>query len=125
MAKKVFLVDDDVDLVNQNKLVLSKKGYDVSTAFTAEEALKKLESDKPDIMILDVMMEHRTAGFVLAREIGNKYSEIPIVIMSGDTEKANWMGEANDTWDQIVKFLEKPVSPDELAEAIEKVLNDG
>lgn len=122
MTKKVFLVDDDVDLVNQNKLVLSKKGYEVSTAYTADEALKKLEADKPDLMILDVMMEHRTAGFVLAREIGKKYSDIPIIIMSGDTEKANWMGEDNNTWDQIVKFLEKPVSPDELSEAIEKVL---
>ncbi|MEW5821508.1 MAG: response regulator [Cyanobacteriota bacterium] len=124
MTKKVFLVDDDIDLIEQNKMVLAENGYEVITSSTAEEALELLKTVKPDILILDVMMEHHTAGFVLAREIGKKHNNIPIIILSGDPQKANWLGESNDTWDKIVKFLDKPVKPDELANVVKKVLGD-
>jgi DNA-binding response OmpR family regulator len=125
MTKKVFLVDDDVDLIEQNKMVLTENGYEVITAYTAKEALEKLGKEKPDIMVLDVMMEHRTAGFVLAREIGEKHSNIPVIILSGDTQKANWLGEANDTWNGIAQFLDKPFNPDELTNVVRKVLKNG
>lgn len=125
MSKKVLLVDDDIDLIEQNKMVLSDEGYEVLTSHTAQEALKKLNEEKPDVIVLDVMMEHRTAGFVLAREIGKKHKNLPIIILSGDPEKANWMGESDETWDQIVKFLDKPVKPDELLKVIQKVTTNG
>jgi len=119
---KIFLVDDDVDLVEQNKLVLVEKGHTVITANTAKEALEKLKSEKPDLMIVDVMMEHRTAGFALAREIGKNFPKLPLIIMSGATDKVNWMGESNDTWGAVINFLDKPVDPDKLAKVVEEVL---
>ena len=122
MTKTVFLVDDDIDLVEQNTMVLVERGYSVVSAYTGQAALKKLDSVKPDILVLDVMMEHRTAGFVLARELGKKYPELPVIILSGDPEKANWLGESNNSWDQVVKFLDKPIKPDNLANEIQKVL---
>jgi len=122
MAKTVFLVDDDIDLVEQNSMILKDRGYNVETAYTGQAALKKLDAIKPDILVLDVMMEHRTAGFVLARELGKKYPELPVIIVSGDPEKVNWLGESDSSWDQVVKFLDKPVKPDVLADEIQKVL---
>lgn len=122
MKKTVFLVDDDIDLVEQNTMVLKEKGYDVISAYTGQSALQKLDSVSPDIMVLDVMMEHRTAGFVLARELGRKYSDLPVIILSGDVDKANWLGESDSSWDQVVKFLDKPVQPDKLADEIKKVI---
>lgn len=122
MTKTVFLVDDDIDLVEQNTLVLEEKGFKVVTAYTGQAALKKLDNLKPDILVLDVMMEHRTAGFVLARELGKKYPDLPVIILSGDPEKTNWLGESNGTWNQVIKFLDKPVKPDHLASEIHKVL---
>ncbi len=119
---KIFLVDDDVDLVQQNKMVLVEKGYTVITANTAKEALEKLKTEKPDLMVVDVMMEHRTAGFALAREIGRNFPTVPLIIMSGATDKVNWMGEPNDTWGSIVNFLDKPVDPDKLAKTVAEVL---
>jgi len=119
---KIFLVDDDVDLVQQNKMVLVEKGYTVITANTAKEALEKLKTEKPDLMVVDVMMEHRTAGFALAREIGRNFPTVPLIIMSGATDKVNWMGESNDTWGSIVNFLDKPVDPDKLAKTVAEVL---
>ena len=120
---KIFLVDDDVDLVEQNKLVLTEKGHTVITANTAKEALERLKKEKPDLMIVDVMMEHRTAGFALAREIGKNFPKLPLIIMSGATDKVNWMGEPNDTWGAIINFLDKPVDPDKLAKVVEEVLS--
>ncbi len=119
---KIFLVDDDVDLVEQNKMVLEEKGHTVITANTAKEALEKLKTVKPDLMVVDVMMEHRTAGFALAREIGKNFGKIPLIIMSGATDKVNWMGESNDTWGTVVNFLDKPVDPDKLAKVVEEAL---
>lgn len=119
---KIFLVDDDVDLVQQNKMVLMEKGHKVITAHTAKEALEKLKTETPDLMIVDVMMEHRTAGFTLAREIGKRFPNMPLIIMSGATDKANWMGEPNDTWGPVVNFLDKPVDPDKLAKTVAEVL---
>ena len=82
MTKKILLVDDDIDLVEQNKMILKEKGYEVLTSHTAKDALKLLESNKPDLIILDVMMEHRSAGFVFARELGKKYENIPVILLS-------------------------------------------
>ncbi|OGR11914.1 MAG: hypothetical protein A2097_00920 [Desulfobacula sp. GWF2_41_7] len=124
MKKTVFLVDDDIDLVEQNTMVLEEQGFSVVSAYTAQAALKKLEDIKPDILVLDVMMEHRTAGFVLARELGRKYPELPVIILSGDPDKVNWIGESEDAWDQVVKFLDKPIKPDKLANEIQKVIKE-
>jgi CheY-like chemotaxis protein len=124
MTKKILLVDDDIDLVEQNKMVLKEKGYDVLTSHTAKDALKLLESNKPDLIILDVMMEHRSAGFVFARELGKKYEDIPVILLSGDQQKGDWLGEEDKTWGQIVKFLEKPIKPDELEKVVQKALKD-
>jgi DNA-binding NtrC family response regulator len=122
MTKTVFLVDDDIDLVEQNTMVLEEMGYNVVSAHTGQAALKKLDSIKPDIMLLDVMMEHRTAGFVLAREIGKKHPNIPIIIISGDPDKVNWLGESGNAWNQVIKFLDKPIKPTVLAEEVSKVV---
>ncbi len=120
---KIFLVDDDVDLIEQNKMVLEEHGHEVTTAYTAKEALEKLKSYTPEIMVIDVMMEHRTAGFALAREIGKRFSKMPLIVMSGATDKSTWMAESEETWGSIVNFLDKPVDPDELAKTVKKVLS--
>ncbi len=120
---KIFLVDDDVDLVEQNKMVLEENGHQVITANTAKEALEKLKKERPDLMVIDVMMEHRTAGFALAREIGKNFPKVPLIVMSGAADKANWMAEPGDTWGAVVNFLDKPVDPDKLAKVVKEVLS--
>lgn len=123
MSKLVFMVDDDVDLIEQNKFYLTEAGYKVETANSASEAVEKLQTiAKPDVMVIDVMMEHRTAGFTLAREIGRKYTDIPLIVMSGDPDKPSWMLQDNKTWDPVVSFLDKPVTKEKLIKTIEGVL---
>jgi DNA-binding NtrC family response regulator len=120
---KIFLVDDDMDLLAQNKVVLENEKHQVVTAGTAKEAIEKLKNYKPDVMVVDVMMEYSTAGFALAREIGKNHPNIPIIILSGASDKENWLGEENDTWESIVRFLDKPVSPAKLVKTVMEVLS--
>ncbi len=125
---KVFLVDDDVDLVEQNTMVLKENGYEVVSANTAREGIETLAQmdAKPDIIVADVMMEHNRAGFEFARELGKKYADIPLIIMSGDPHKENWYdNDDSSTWDSVIRFLDKPVSPDKLVKEIGEVLKNG
>lgn len=72
MKKKILLVDDDTDLVFQNKCILEEKGYEVDSVNTGSQAITYLETHKPDLMIVDVMMEHATAGLNLANTVAEK-----------------------------------------------------
>ena len=119
---KIMLVDDDVDLILQNKLLIEKKGHQVIMANSGQEALLALKTNTPDLIVLDVMMEHSTAGFVFARELGQSHPGLPIILQSGDPEKPNWMGEPMATWNPIRAILEKPVKPDVLLATIDKEL---
>ena len=67
--EKVLLVDDEVDFVEINKAALESKGYEVIPAYTGKEGLEKALKEKPDIIILDVMMTTKTEGFDVAREL--------------------------------------------------------
>ena len=55
--KKVLIVDDDADFVSMNKKVLERNGYEVSIAYNGKEGLERVDSDIPDIILLDMMME--------------------------------------------------------------------
>ncbi|HSA34288.1 MAG TPA: response regulator, partial [bacterium] len=66
MSKRVFLVDDDQDIIVQNKLALTAKGFTVEDAGSAKEATEKINKFRPDIIVLDVMMENPRAGLEFA-----------------------------------------------------------
>ena len=69
--KKVLIIDDDIDIREVLTTVLEGK-YDLQEAGSREEGLQKLKEFKPDLVILDVMMERHDSGFELAREIKNR-----------------------------------------------------
>ena len=120
----VLLIDDDVDLVDLNRLVLEHRGHKVLVAYSAAEARKVLASAKPDITVLDVMMESATAGFDLAREVHKSLPALPMIILSGVHEVMGvpFRFEPDETWLPVVKFLDKPVVPAVLAAEIEAAL---
>ena len=67
--KKILLVDDDIDLLEQNKLLLESKGFSVITAESAEEGYNTFQKEKPDAAIVDLIMEHHDSGFILCHKI--------------------------------------------------------
>lgn len=126
MAKKIFVVDDDNDIVDAISMVLTKHGYAVRASLTASDALEKIKKEKPDMIILDVMFpEDSSKGFDLSRLFHNDpaVKDIPVVILSavntrfklGFTKK-----EIDDDWMPVKEFIEKPVEPEKLLAVVKK-----
>ena len=121
---KVFLIDDDVDLIKMNEVVLKKRGHEVISAYSAAEAQDKTSQEQADIIVLDVMMESRDAGFELAREIHKTYPEMPTIMLTSVHEATGvpYRFEPDESWLPVVKFMDKPVDPAKLADEIEATL---
>jgi len=81
--KKVLIVDDDIDMVEAMKITLSAKNYQVETAFSPEEGFQKAKEEKPDLIILDLMMP-KVSGFDVIHTLRNhpKAKDIPILILT-------------------------------------------
>ena len=122
---KVFLIDDDVDLVKMNEIVLKKRGHEIIIAYSAsQKQAQSLPTSKPDIIVLDVMMESRDAGFELAREIHKMYPDMPTIMLTSVHEAAGvpYRFEPDESWLPVVKFMDKPVDPTKLTDEIEATL---
>ncbi len=120
MPKKIMLVDDDPEFLEELKEMISLSGYDVITAQNSETALKTARQERPDAMLLDFKMEGIN-GFQLAL-ILKHYEEtrsIPIIMMTGylDDDGMLWLKNTFGT----DKFLKKPFTPLEVISKLEEV----
>ena len=82
---KILVVDDDADLVEATSNLLRAKNYTVVSALNGEEGYAKAKEEKPDLMLLDVMMTHDSEGFEIARRLKEDPAtkSIPVIIISG------------------------------------------
>ena len=128
---KVLVIDDDPDVLSTSRLFLQSRGFDVLTASEGEEGLKLAEQEKPDIVILDVMMPHGTEGFQWVWRVRHHQDPalrtLPVIIVTSihsTTDLRFREGDADETGDYlpVQGFLDKPIDPDELAGKIESVL---
>ena len=125
-SKKILLVDDDPDFVEATKAVLEGT-YQVVTAYNGNEGLEKVESERPDLILLDLMMPEKD-GFRLCKELkGNpKYADIPVLVLTALSEKltetryAVSMGLELELED----YVDKPISPQELLERVRDHLGE-
>jgi twitching motility two-component system response regulator PilH len=125
-AKKILFVDDDRDFLNCQSIYFSSRGYEVRTAEDGEEALKLLAREAPDIVILDLMMEHFDSGFVLSRKIrlDERFRDLPIVMLSGVAAATGRRFDQEDEglkrWSKLDAFLDKPITGRQLLKVIEE-----
>ncbi len=129
MSKKVLVVDDDPDVRLFSVTVLEENGYTPLEAEDGEIGLKMIKAEKPDLVILDVLMP-RQSGVRLYRELktAKALKDLKVIILSGIAKKTflrsqkalTEFGGAEIPEPEI--YLEKPVEPDELADVIKKVL---
>jgi len=121
---KVLIVDDDADFVEVNKMVLEGNGYEVVCAYNGEEGKQKALAEKPDVIILDVMMTTKTEGFDVARELRQKdeTKKIPIIMLTAVNQEVPWKFGPDEVWLPVDEFLEKPVKPDTLLAAVKKAV---
>jgi len=123
---KVLLVDDDVDLVEMNQVVLTHRGHQVQCAYSAAEAKDRLAAERPDVVVLDVMVESELSGVDLVRDIHREMPDLPIVMLSGihRVKDAAERFAPHERDLRVVRFLDKPASPERVAREIEAILKD-
>ncbi len=124
MSKRILVVDDDIDFLENMRIVISSHGYDVLTAENPDQARGKLENDTIDLIVLDVMMVKDSDGFNLAQSLkaDPKYKHIPIIMATAVNQKQTAFTFGKDTDGSFLpvdKFMEKPIKADELLAAIE------
>jgi DNA-binding response OmpR family regulator len=127
MGAKILVVDDDPEIREAISLILEANGYKVVTAQDGIDGLDKLKVDKPDLMILDLLMP-RLDGFGVCKELKDprwaKYARIPIIILSSVREDASKRRYELETGVQldVADYVEKPIEHTVLLERIGKVL---
>lgn len=124
----VLLVDDDIQLLEANTIVISANGHQVSHAHSGAEARELLQKIKPDILVLDVMMEDFDSGFELAKHVSGAYPDLPMIMLTGVYEYMDdaWKQafDEDKSWLPVHRFMEKPVSPTVLLYEIDAILKD-
>jgi len=119
---KILIVDDDPDMVAASRLVLEKEGFEVESASNAGAGLSAVETLKPDLLVLDVMMEEPDDGLRMARELRRRGHDLPILMLTSVNQA---MGVQIDKDEEIVpvdEFVEKPVDPAALVQAVRALL---
>jgi CheY-like chemotaxis protein len=122
MAKKVLIIDDDEDYREATTTLLEAQGYAVIAAENGNQGFEKAQSEQPDIILLDVMMTHKSEGFDLARSLQkeNDTKNIPVIIVSGVRREMNlpFGFEPDKEWLPVKAVLEKPIKPELLLKTI-------
>jgi DNA-binding response OmpR family regulator len=123
----ILIIDDDPDFVDAISSILESAHYNVSTAPDPKKGKEKISSEKPDLILLDIMMDSLFDGFSLCHSIktSKEFSHIPVIFVSAVKEhtgsRFQFTGE-----DQGMRgpddYLDKPVNPDDLLSRIKKLL---
>lgn len=97
MAKKVLVVDDDENTRKFLRAALEENGYEPLSAENGKEGFEKIESEKPDLVLLDVMMPKRT-GFVLFKQLrrDERFKDLPVIMLTGVADVLQDLDEQSD-----------------------------
>jgi len=124
--EKILIIDDDVDHVNATKMILETKSYEILVAYDAEAGMKIIESELPNLIILDVMMKRLSDGFKLCYQLKHdpKYKNIPVIMVTAVTQKTGlrFSPKTDGEYLEAEDLLAKPVKPDELLNKVENLL---
>ncbi len=123
----VLIVDDDPDITEAMKVVLEHKNYAVSSAGSIDEAMESLKENRPNVIILDVMMDTPQDGFILSRQLkqDENYKGIPILMLTSVKDRMGIDFESaagDESWLPVDEYLAKPVKPDVLLKKVESLL---
>jgi len=131
IPKRILLVDDDPDLRLATRLPLESAGYQVFEAANFAEGQAAVKEVKPDLIILDVMMDTATAGIQFALALHNStpdsefkdFRETPIIMLTAIHSTTHMRFTPDSEYLPVQVFLEKPVEPKFLLETVQKLLS--
>ena len=126
--KNILVVDDDRDLANSIKAYFEARGYGVRMAHNGADGMTAIERQRPDVLVLDIMMDTDADGFNLAFRLKNDDAnrDIPIIILSGFTDHLNKKSKSFEfvmdrDW-PAAEYIKKPASLANIGEAVERLI---
>ncbi len=128
MAKKILIIDDDPDVVLALRMPLESAGYEVKDAHSQATGLEAIDEFKPDLIILDVMMDTHTAGFQLALRLHGpdakpEHKQIPILMVTAVHQTTPLRFGPDDDYLPVDGFIDKPIDPKALVNEIDRLLS--
>ena len=119
MKKKILIVDDEEDILHFLELVLREKGYEVATAANGQDALTKAQIEKPDLVLLDIMMPQMDGWEVLKLlRVDDETANIPVAMLSARTEAKD---RVQGLQEGAIDYICKPFSLGELLAKVETI----
>ena len=126
-TRKMMIVDDDPDMIEQIRSMLSSIDCELNTFYSEKDAKAALGSYRPDIAIIDLMMEHGDSGFALCFDIKKRYPDVPVIILTSAISSTGISFSAGTdpqkSWVRADALICKPVRREGLLKEIEKLLN--
>jgi len=121
---KVLIVDDDPLFVKSTRAILETHGYEVDSAGGGDEGLVKIRENKPDLVLLDVMMDWVLDGVSVSRSMMREpaLQQIPIIMVTSIRDSEYRGSFPQDEYLHINSWLDKPCSPEKLVSEVETVL---
>lgn len=121
---KILVVDDDPDFVNLTRRILQGKGYEVMTAANGRQALAVMRKEKPDLVLLDIMMSYILDGLDVSREMAQDpmLKDVPVIMVTSLTGTRAQMALPSDEYIPVDEWIHKPIDPDQLLARIEETL---
>jgi DNA-binding response OmpR family regulator len=125
--ERLLIIDDDPDFVEGISLILEGADYAVDVAYNPDDGYKALQTNPPDLLLLDIMMGRGAEGIMMARKIGKDpvLREIPVLIITGIREQIAFLFPGEPVHPRFValdELVEKPVEPEFLLERVRALL---
>ena len=115
MGKTIMIVDDEPDIRETVKTIMEANGYKVIVAENGDDCLEKLKTEKPDLILMDIMMPGTPVKDVVPQIKGVKVAYLSVVRIA-EAEKENLIK------DNVVDFIQKPFDIDKLLERVKKLV---
>lgn len=116
--KKALVIDDGIDFIAAYKAILEANGIDVISATNGKDGFQKVENEKPDVIVLDVMMETPDSGFEFLQNMQEKGINIPVILCSSIARASQMNFDLNSLGAKVI--MQKPVDLDKLVENVKK-----
>jgi CheY-like chemotaxis protein len=128
---KILVIDDDADIREACRMSLESAGHEVTEATNGAKGIETIKADRPDLIILDVMMETHTEGFQLALKLRNQdpssefaeFKGIPILMLTSIHSTTPLRFEPDIDYLPVELFIDKPIDPDDLIGKVDWILS--
>jgi CheY-like chemotaxis protein len=123
---RILLVDDDAAVASRHARTLRRVGHTVATATTVAAALAAIRDRRPDIVVLEGVLDGGLAGFDLARTLADEVPSLPMIMVTRADEVLSRdelaRQDRDGGWIPVERYLAKPVMPEVLATEVDHVL---